>query len=71
MTIKRRYICHCTVHKYDEGLQAGTTARPTISVLARDKEDAYQEARRALYRDFNRDGCRVTSVSIELINEAM
>ncbi len=71
MSHRRRFICHCTVHKYDAGLQAGTAARPTIFVMARDQSDAYKEARRALYREYNRDGCIVTSVSVELINEAV
>lgn len=64
-----KYVLHATVEKYDFGLEAPTTARPTCVVDAKSKEDAKAIAENDIRETNAMQGVKIKSITFEKVEK--
>lgn len=63
------YVVHCTVKKFDKGLDAPTIARPTYYIDETDKATAIESTKDKIYTDYSDPLVNITSIEIDLVRK--
>ncbi len=63
-----RYSVHLEIDKYDYGLEAETTSRPTYAVGASSEEDAIKKAEAQAKEDYDTPKVRIKNIKIRKVN---
>lgn len=62
-----KYFCHCTVEKYDLGMEAETKAKTVIIVEAETIDQAESYAKSKLYKIYGTPYVQINNIIIEKI----
>ena len=63
------YVIHCTVKKFDKGLNAPTKARPTFYIDAKTREEAIYKAKDKAYSQYSEPLADITGIEINLVRK--